>query len=195
MYSFQGFDEKGSATTDPNSMIGVKARVTETLPIIMFLSKYPTITHLELTCSPISDISWLKQFPQITHLCISYTQVRDISALSHLTDLQELVMNELRIDTLKPLACLRSLKALYLLYSRVSDISSIKGLSPDTHITMPIAFGGDVSCLEAMNKIYIFTPCFYTIAGGRDVLLTSKSMLCTGLDVIALVSKATRYIR
>jgi Leucine-rich repeat (LRR) protein len=195
MYSFQGFDEKGLATTDPKRMIGVKARVTETLPIIMFLSKYPAITYLELTCSPISDISWLKQFPQITHLCISYTYVRDISALSHLTSLKELVMNELNIDTLKPLVGLQRLKALYLLYSRVRDISSIKGLSPDTHITMPTAFGGDVSCLKEMNKLYIFTPCFYTMDGGRDVLFTSKSMMCTGQDVAALVSRATRYIR
>lgn len=195
MYSFQGFDEKGTATTDSERIVCVKAYVTETLPIIMFLSNHPSITRLELTCSPISDISWLRQFSQITHLCISYTHVRDISALSYLTSLEELVMNELRIDTLEPLKNLCNLRALYLLYSRVYDISSIRYLSPDTHITMPIAFGGDVMTLDAMNKLYIFTPCFYTIEGGRDVYITGKSMVYTGKDIISLVARAKKYMR
>lgn len=149
------------------------------------LHSYPNLRRLELTCSPISDISWLEAFSCLTHLCISYTNVTDIAVLSQLTSLEELVMNELSLENLEPIRGLKSLKVLHLLYSNVRDISAIAELSPSLRLVLPETMGGDLASLKLLKWVYTFSPCFYMMApDNRRVKVSNRSNLYSGLSFI-----------
>ncbi len=95
---------------------------------ISALSGFSLLDKLKLGFTSISDISPLKGLERLSFLSLEYAPVSDISALSGLSNLEVLRLSGTQVSDLSPLGGLSKLRSLGLIQTPVSNLSPLMRL-------------------------------------------------------------------
>jgi len=113
---------------DTGNITGIAIR-NDLKKIPQTLTKFKTLSKLNLSDNKISDISPLTALTNIQKLDLHTNQISDISPLAALTNIQELLLHYNQISDIFPLAALINIQTLVLEGNQISDISPLAALT------------------------------------------------------------------
>ncbi len=126
---------RGNATRGDNAGLLSPAESYQTkiqlqVDILAFGWTFDPIPRLvQVTVSPVSDLSPLANLTNLKRLDILFSQVSDLSPLANLTNLERIDISYSQVSDLSPLANLTNLKRLGIAYNQVSDLTPVENLT------------------------------------------------------------------
>ena len=117
------------------------------------LAELTQLIGLTLGNNPISDVSPLAGLTQLRRLDLSNTRITDVSALTELVHLTELDLRSTPLTDVSSLAALTQLKALYLFNTSISDVSALSGLTELTALGISGTTISDISPISALTQL------------------------------------------
>lgn len=114
---------------------GIKTLDLSFNPLLVSLEPLSQLTALEdlnISNTPVNDITPLRNLSKINTLSLSSTLVTDLSPLQYLSNIRELYLHETAINDISVLAHLRNLEKLFAFNTAIRDISALEKLSKMT---------------------------------------------------------------
>jgi Leucine-rich repeat (LRR) protein len=110
-------------------------------------------TTLDLSHTPVSDVSPLAGLTALEGLGLTHTQVSDVSPLAGLTHMEILDLSFAPVSDASPLAGLTALRVLNLSHTQVSDASPLAGLTALRVLSLSHTQVSDVSPLAGLTAL------------------------------------------
>lgn len=123
---------------------------------ISILSKVGSLYSIDLSYTPIADITPLQHLDNLSLLNLTATNVSDISVLENLKKLSALDISGTRVKDLAPLIHLKNLSKLSLSHTEVNDLSYFKNLKELTSLDLSGTNVSDVTPLiDTKNLLFL----------------------------------------
>ncbi len=148
VYDYEWDDDKGI-------LENVAHGVLDNLLGIDMTSK---VVWVNLSSTPICDISPLADLPDLDNLQLSGTDVRDISALRNMKNLVCLDLDSTKVRDLTPLSSLKRLHSLELRHTKVNDLCPLSNLPHLTYLNLkgtPVRDISPLSNLRSLEHLYL----------------------------------------
>ncbi|MEM9062307.1 MAG: leucine-rich repeat domain-containing protein [Pseudomonadota bacterium] len=147
-------EAKAYGATDLNLnpiVTGNKTRVLTELP--PEISDLSALQVLDLSHTPISDLTALADLSGLQTLLLDNMQVSDLTALAGLSGLQVLILNGTQVSDLTALAGLSGLQELHLSNTQVSDLTALEGLSGLQTLSLHFTPVSDLTALGGLSGL------------------------------------------
>ena len=117
------------------------------------ISKLKSLESLNLSSTPIKDLSFISELVNLKQLYLCYDEITDISPLSSLKQLNFLCLSENSISDISPLSELTGLETLSLSFNDITDLSPVRSLTNLRSLNVWSNNISDVSCLTGLTKL------------------------------------------
>jgi Leucine-rich repeat (LRR) protein len=120
---------------------------------ITFLSKFSSLTYLQLFNNQITDVSPIASLTNLKVLLINGNAINDLSPVSGLVNLYDLNIGDINTTDLTPLRNLTNLKIIGLFSDNLTDISALASLTALQSIALEHNAVEDLSPLENLSNL------------------------------------------